>query len=139
MEFALTAPFLVYLFVGVIDFGLYINEKMLVENAARSGVEFALKNGNDEDALLEAVLAAFFPDEFEDDPTLSTFDVTVNEYCECANGAALICTDSCPDDDDYRRRYLEVVFGYNYDMHMSYPGLTDGNVYLEGTARLQKD
>ena len=139
VEFALTAPFLIYIFVGVIDFGFYINEKMIAEQAARSGVEFVIKNGDDEDALLSAVLAAFFPEEYEDDPSMSSIDITIDEVCECAGGVVIQCTETCDDEDDYRRRYQEVTFGYNYNMHMSYPGLTDGNIYLEGTARMQKD
>ena len=113
---------------------------MEVENAARAGVEFALTKGTDEDALLAAILASFFPEEYADDPTLASFDTDITETCECANGVVIACTDTCADDDDYRRRYLEVSFGYNYNMSLPYPGVTDdGVVYLQGTARLQKD
>ncbi len=141
MEFALVSPVLVVLLVGTLDAGVYINDKMKVESAARSSVEYVLSSG-DESHLMEDIMSLYFQpqDETESEDMSWQSDVTVEtgSVCECADGAEVACSASCPDPGDYRRRYIEAFVTKNHDTIFPYPGLPSSLV-INGYARIQKD
>lgn len=141
MEFALVSPVLVVLLVATLDAGVYINDKMKVESAARSSVEYVLSSG-DESYLMEDIMSLYFQpeDETESEDMSWKTDVTVETgtVCECADGVEVACNSMCTDPSDYRRRYIEAFVTKNHNTIFPYPGLPSSLV-INGYARLQKD
>lgn len=140
-EFAIVSPALVILLIGAIDAGLYINEKMKVEGAARTSVEYIL-NHEGEDYVMEDIMSLYFAptDETEGEDMSWQDDVTVETgyVCECAGQEEIACTGVCSGDGDYRRRYVEASVSKYHTTVFPYPGLP-ATVVINGYARIQKD
>ncbi len=140
-EFAIVSPALVLLLVGTVDAGLYINDKMKVESAARTSVEYIL-NQEGEEFVMEDIMSLLFApeDETEGEDMSWQDDVTVETgfVCECADGEDIACDGVCSGDGDYRRRYVEASISKNYTTVFPYPGLP-ATVVINGYARIQKD
>lgn len=132
VEFALIVPILLLLLVGLIDYGLYINTEMKLENMARSAADY-VANGGDEENLEDDIVAfGFAPDDKNDfDDIVITTELT----CECDDADVIVCDNACPD-GEYKRRFIEVIMELEYDPLFLYPGLPSSMV-LTGDARLQ--
>ena len=48
VEFALIAPILLILLIGVFDFGMFINTQMRLENLSRSIAEYIIQGGEED-------------------------------------------------------------------------------------------
>lgn len=120
-EFALMAPPLLLLVIGMFDFGTYLNVTMKLENTARAAVEYVFQGGDPDNIQEEVFDNSSLGAEF------ATVEVTKADYvCACEDGAAVDCdTGTCDADGDYKRRYFEVTLDMEYDPLMSYPGLGD--------------
>ncbi len=117
VELALLAPVLLFMMVGVTDFGMAIYDRMQLTNAARSAVQFAIQNETnmaDAAAIEEVARAA---GRLED----AKITVTTTQFCECPDGAAVACDDTCG--VGARREYISVTVEEQFDMLFSYPGL----------------
>lgn len=136
VEFALIAPALILLILGMFDFGMYMNTTMKLENTARAAAEY-LHQGGDPDNLEDDIIMDSSLD--LTDETRDTVTVT-NEYvCACGDDVEIDCDDTCEEDvdgDSYRRRYLEVTLNMDYEPMFPYPGLPQTMV-LGGFVRLQ--
>lgn len=128
-EFALIAPVLLLLLVGMIDFGLYINANMKLENTTRAAAEYVYQGG-DPDLLENDVLSEIL------DPVSYENTSIVTEYiCACSDGISISCGESC-DSGDYLRRFIEIRLNRAYEPMFKYPGLPHP-VQLNGHVRLQ--
>ena len=127
-EFALVAPILILMMVGLLDFGTYVNQQMKLENVSMAAAQYILLGG-DEDALQDEILTPANLD-------LTMDDITVSHIYECEDGAEASEGDDCGE-GDYLREYVEVTLSKNYDAFISYAGLLD-NMTLRGRVRLQK-
>lgn len=136
VEFALISPVLILILVGIIDYGLIINEKMKLEMVSRSTTEYMLNDG-DEGSILEDILAHFYPEEAAEDPTMSSMSIDVQMVCECEGEEVIACNGSC-DVGDYKRRYYEVTIGKTYATIFPYPGI-QSQFGLQGHSRMQID
>lgn len=132
VEFVLIAPILILLLIGLIDFGLYINAEMKLENMARASSEY-VRNGGDPGNLTADVIAFG-----EAADTLNNFDdltITTTSVCECDDGAETVCSDGCAS-NGYMREFIEINLDMTYSTIFPYPGLPS-NLELNGHARMQ--
>lgn len=136
VEFALIAPVLALLLIGIIDFGFYINAEMKVEAMARSAAEY-VRNGGDPDNITDDILAFAVSSDgansFEDNLRLETSTV-----CECDGGEVIDCSDSCAGGSGYKREFFIVNLDIDYAPLFPYPGLPD-SIALNGHARIQTE
>ena len=136
VEFALLFPPLVLMMVGAIDFGVYMNQKMKVENAARAAVEYVLQGGNINNITYDVLTAENLGLTEEE---MENLDVDAAYVCECADGISLSCTsgadDLCPDEGDYLREFVDVSVTYVYETFAPYPGLPD-EMNIVGNVRM---
>ena len=89
IEFALAAPALVILLVGVTDVGMFVYNRMDTTSAIQAGAQYYMAGGTDTSAALTAVRRSWssMPERTE---------LTSNKICYCAE-VAHSCTVNCPD------------------------------------------
>jgi Flp pilus assembly protein TadG len=95
VELALIAPLLTLLLIGTMQYGSVSVHRMQMANAVRAGLQYAsvrkpiLGEDTDLSPIIEAVEIAA--------PAASKSDRSVisNLYCECSDGTAISCQDSC--------------------------------------------
>ncbi len=134
-EFALVAPILIFLLIGVFDYGMLVRERMKMENIANSAADYMVAGG-DEDYLAEDLLQNYFPD--DDEQTVSTISIETERVCECESGSSISCeADICSGgESDYKRQFQTVEVSRPYQLLFAYPGLEQEQV-LRGRARMQ--
>lgn len=89
IEFALTAPFLVMLLVGVADVGMLIHNRMDTVSALQAGARYFMAGGADTDEALAAVRRSWTS--MPDNAKLEIRKVCYCDDVECS------CTQNCPD------------------------------------------
>jgi Flp pilus assembly protein TadG len=92
IEFALIAPFLMAVLIGVVDLGTALYKRMEVVNAAHAGAQYAVVKGWDSTAIQNAVTAATSLASISASPAPM-------KSCGCANGMAIAiatCGSACP-------------------------------------------
>jgi len=83
VEFAIMAPVLLLLLLGVIDYAGYISARMELEQALRAGGQYALKDYTDSTTIEAAVSGA---------TDITVTDITVGGLaCECPDGTSTYC------------------------------------------------
>src|ERR1043166_7077655 len=87
-EFALVAPFLCFLLVGLIDFGMGYWEKIQVGNAARAGVQYVMANGWNKTAISTAGTSATGLSSISASPVPS-------QACGCPSASSGVVAASC--------------------------------------------
>lgn len=89
VEFALTAPMLVFMTLALWEFGNAVNERTQLETAARAGAQAAMSDPTDTSAIEQAVLDAT-------GLTDADLTVTTTSACECSDGTSVDCgTGTC--------------------------------------------
>ncbi len=85
IEFALLSTILLTVLMGLVDYGMAMFRKIELENAVRSGAQYALLRGHDSSVISTVV---------KDSTNLS--DVTVSSVCLCTDpaGNSNNCTNS---------------------------------------------
>jgi Flp pilus assembly protein TadG len=88
IEHALIVPFLLLLLSGAIDIGYALNQSSSLSGAARAGAQYAMRFPSDADGIKQVVQKAvsYDPDSLTISSKLS---------CECEDGTAAACTDTC--------------------------------------------
>jgi len=88
VELGLVAPVLATLVLGMFEYYGATKHAMQLANAARAGAEYAMSYPSDSAGIEQVVLGA---------GQLSSEGLTiaVNQVCECPNGIAVSCTDTC--------------------------------------------
>lgn len=127
VEFALVAPILLLLLLGLADFGLAMRERMALASAARAGAERAWADSGDNAAITQAVQAAGTLD-------AAAITVAVTEFCECA-GTASACGVTCADGST-PATYVGVSVSEDFPLLLPYPGI-GSPIALTGTAILR--
>ena len=140
VEFALVAPMLLLLLMGIYDYGMFMNQRMMLESTARAAAEYINQGGSEDDLQADIVdmmnLGA-------NGAALASLQLDTDFICECTGGAVLDCDDedaSCTADDEdtdtYIRRYVEVSVSMTFDTLFPYPGLPQ-SVPMSGNVRMQ--
>jgi Flp pilus assembly protein TadG len=114
VELALVAPVLALMLTGLIDFGAAAYNKMALESAARAGVEYAMANPSDTAGIAAAVAEAA-------DVAAEEITVTTAQFCECPDGTAAACSDTCGAATS-PNVFLSVDVSRSYGLILSYPG-----------------
>lgn len=129
VEFALIAPFLIALLIGMMDFGMYINQRMQMENIARAAAEYVVKGGEEANVMTDVIAEAVPATE------LAAFTFDSGSVCECSSdGAEIDCALTC--DEGYQRRFYFFSMSREYTPMFPYPGIPE-SITLAGDARLQ--
>ncbi|MFQ5784776.1 MAG: TadE/TadG family type IV pilus assembly protein [Alphaproteobacteria bacterium] len=133
VELALLIPIFVLILLGSVDYGSMIVEKMQLQNAARSGMQYALQSSAniDDTEGIEEVVRLARGDEDEDEE----LNVSTSVFCECADGSAIVCTATCTGNQP-PRRFVDVTVDKNYQMVFSYPGFGNSTT-LTGQATVR--
>lgn len=133
VEFALLAPALLTLLLGIVDFGTYMNTMMKMENISRAAAEYVRQGGDPDNLTTDVVTATAFDLTPEEMASIS-FD---SDYtCECNNGQPIECAGESCGDNNYMRRYLEIDMTMQYDPLFSFPGLPE-KTSLQSFVRVQ--
>jgi Flp pilus assembly protein TadG len=91
LEFALSAPLLMLLAAGVLNYGMALRAAVAVSAAARAGAQYgslSTANAADIAGMRAAALDAA--------PNLTGLTITPVQACRCSNGSAVSCIGSCP-------------------------------------------
>jgi Flp pilus assembly protein TadG len=88
IEHALVMPFLLLLLSGAIDLGYALNQSSSLSGAARVGAQYAMRFPSDADGIKDVVTKAVSYDP-------ASLTVTSKLTCECEDGTAVACTDTC--------------------------------------------
>lgn len=130
-EFAFIAPVFILLFIGVVDFGFYLNSKMNVQNISRSLAEYVAESENDGsvDALLGDLMSRTGETGLSAEATFE---------CECADAVVEACPLYCADEGDFERRFVKVDVTGDYQPFLPYPGIADG-VTISKSSRARVD
>lgn len=88
VEHALIMPFVLVLLSGAIDLGFALNQSSSLSGAARAGAQYAMRFPSDSEGIKQVVRQAvsYDPD---------SLTVTSALTCECEDGTAAACTDTC--------------------------------------------
>jgi Flp pilus assembly protein TadG len=88
VEHALIMPFLLMLVSGAIDLGFALNQSSSLSGAARAGAQYAMRFPSDTEGIKQVVRQAVT---YEPD----SLTITASLSCECEDGSAAACTDTC--------------------------------------------
>ncbi len=116
VEFALVAPVLVLLFLGVADFARVYHVACVVTDAAHAGALYGAQNTTtaaDADGMKNAATSAA--------QELSGMTVSAAESCNCPDGTAVNCSSgTCP---GTKQVYVSVTAQYAFQTLFPYPGI----------------
>jgi Flp pilus assembly protein TadG len=82
---ALVLPILLFLFVGIVDYGLILREYQILQNAAREGARlsvlpsYSIQNSDEPNDVLAAIQARVVNYLAQEQITIAAADVTVNQ------------------------------------------------------------
>lgn len=117
VEFAIVAPVMILLLVGLVEFGRFAYFSIIVGNAARAGAQYGAQNlvvANDAAGMENAALA--------DGQNISGLTAVATHLCQCADGTASSCLGSdCP--GSHRIAYVQVTATGTFSSLFRYPGL----------------
>jgi len=118
VEMALLSPLLVLILLGTIDFGRLFYDGITVASAARAGVQYGARSpskSGDVVGIQQAALA--------DAIDMNGVSVTVEQYCECANGSSVNCNSDCGVFDRNPQVYVRVRAQKTFRTLFPYPGI----------------
>ena len=107
VEFALLSAILVPMMLGLVDYGLAEFKKMELVGAVRSGAQYTLLKGYDEDTV-ESIIG--------DATNIDSADLTISssEFCECLDDTSIsACGDSC-DDGESNQKFVSITATYEF-------------------------
>ncbi|TCS64019.1 TadE/TadG family type IV pilus assembly protein [Varunaivibrio sulfuroxidans] len=105
IEFALIAPVLMILMLGMFDYAVLIFHKMELVGAVRSGAQYALIDSSATTAIAQTVINST-------NLPANTLSVTVTNFCECPDGSSLVCGGTCAAGNVHY--YTRVAGSYDY-------------------------
>lgn len=112
IEFALVAPIMMTLIIGIADFGIAAREKAELQAAARAGLQAVLVDPDDLEGA-EAAAEAVAPEA----------TVAAVSSCRCADGTAVACDGACA--AGAVRRRVSVTAGRDLTLLFPWPGVED--------------
>ncbi len=116
VEFALSAPLLMLLAAGVLNYSLALRSAIAVSDAARAGAEYGCMSASNVSDLAGIRAAAA-----NAAPKMTGMTVDAVPSCKCANGSAVSCSGSCVSGP--LEMYVEVTARATAPNAFSYPGL----------------
>jgi Flp pilus assembly protein TadG len=132
VEFALAAPVMILLLIGLIEVGRYMYFAVKMANAARAGVDYgaqSLAAAGNTAGIQNAALQDWW--DATSTPNPSAITVAVSHSCELANGTATPCPSGSPPQNVVY--YLEVDTSGTFTSLLNYPGMPN-SVPISGKA-----
>ncbi len=121
VEFALIAPVLIFMTMGVADYGRAMTQRSQLDAAARAGLQVLLRNFNDVNGARTAAQGM-----------AAGASVTATVVCVCPNGATISCTSgNCP--TGVKKRTATIAVTRPFAMLVPWPPFDDP-MTLEATA-----
>lgn len=130
IEFAMIVPVLSLLLIGIVDYGMFINKKMQLQDLSRTATQYVVQGGSDEDVIENIIATSNFYTNAQ--AVGQTINVTTEQVCECTDGNSVSCSSTC-NSEDYMRNYYIVTLGSTYEPIL--PGFD--RVTLQGYSRIQ--
>jgi Flp pilus assembly protein TadG len=131
VEFALSAPLLLLILAGVLDYGLALAQAKAVANAARVGAQYGSSSPSETTDTAGIKAAAL-----NTAPGFSGLTVTSAQTCKCANGSSVSCTGSCT--SGKMLIYVQITVSATSSAVFPYPGLPyTGNLVAQTSMRAQ--
>ncbi|MBB5690293.1 pilus assembly protein [Roseomonas alkaliterrae] len=136
LEFALTAPIVLFITLAVVDFGNALQRTIRLESAARAGAQVAFSQPDDQNAIRAAILQSLgIPATGTNNPAGNT-SISVSSSCLCPppGTTAFDCSTGDPvascGTDDFRQ-YVSVTVSQPFTALLVVPLTTlRGNVEL---------
>ncbi len=128
VELALLTPVLLFMLIGLIDFGGAIHERMQLTSAARAGVQFAIQSSGNVDDTAGILLAVSRAGELVD----ANITITTFQFCGCPDGSAASCGGTCGGGGQ-AGTYVSVTVVEQFKTLLTYPGISNP-IALEGEA-----
>jgi Flp pilus assembly protein TadG len=135
VEFALIVPVLLVMLAGVVDYGSYIHERMMLEELSRNAVQYIVQGGAEADVMNNVIAPSNAYVRAQAEGRVITY--AAEQKCECANGAPVACGTGCVAEDDYERKFWEVTVTTVYQPIFPYPGVSEAGLSLTGYSRLR--
>lgn len=134
IEFAMILPVLALILVGVIDYGMFINQRMKLQDLARTATQYVVQGGSAANVTADIIQASDFYSAASKKG--QKIDVVPDVQCECAGGTPVSCTGICTGVGNYVRRFYSMTLSSTYKPIFAYPGVSKG-VTMSGYARMQ--
>ena len=131
VEFSMIAPILILMMIGLMDLGLYVREKMKLEQISRAAVDYVMQGGQEENISEDIVT-------YYDSEHAGDYTVTTERVCTCSDGVAQSCDAVSCDFGDYSRQYFQVNVARTYETSFPYPGIRN-EIDMSGFARMRLD
>ncbi len=116
VEFALMSPIFVVMFIGTVDVGLFLMERIQLHNAATAVAQYVVQTENVDE--LPIVAAQTY------EGTIAEIDVQTDFECECDDGIVDVCPANCAA-GTYERRFVSVSLAGTYAPLFSYGPFLD--------------
>lgn len=133
IEYALVAPFIGLLALGVVDYGIYIHKGIILQDVARASAQYVVAGGD------PAQIVANVKNQSDlftvSDPQLVIINFAGTKECTCSDGIVISCTSTCSS-GDYLRSFYAVTIDATYQPLISFPGLPS-SIPMRGYSRLQ--
>jgi len=116
VEFALIAPILMLMILGLVDAGRAIGANARLGNGVTAGLRYALSDSYATDDIASAAM---------DGSRYADGEATVNvtRFCECPDGTSIACSGTC--DAGFKRIFVQVDMARTESTIFSYPIIGD--------------
>lgn len=129
IEFAFLAPILIFMIIGTLDAGIFIQQKMQLHNAVSSAANYAAQTGEIDN--IDTVAAESYDGDINNITLVSEFE------CECSDGSVTTCPRYCGM-NDFQRRFISVSAEGTFSPMFVYPGIPD-SIDLSTNVRVRVD
>lgn len=136
VEYALILPVLSLLLVAVADLGMYIHQRMMVQDLSRAAAQYVIHGGNPEDVEENVFTGSFVAQRAASEGRTVTY--TAVKECECSDGATVSCSSGTCPAGDYLRSFFTTSVESSFMPIFPYPGLPS-TMILRGASHMQYD
>jgi Flp pilus assembly protein TadG len=139
VEFGLISPILMMLFVVAFDVSVAMYNKIEMESAAKTAVQYGLlrKPAQGNMGAIEQAAQNDLPAEWFADGAADPATVTASLNCLCPGTGSIACTQTCPG-GEFRQTYLSVQIAKTHRTLFNYPLLAQSYALTAAsTIRLQ--
>ena len=126
VEFALAAPILVTLVLGIADFGMMAASNAALEGATRIGAEYARDNSTCKSNIQDTNCISGIKTAMQSAGNFSpaiTFPSDPSASCECDDGSSITCGTTCAVGKTPNRVLITVTASQTYTPILPWPGI----------------
>ncbi len=117
LEFSLILPIIIFMYLGMINLGVAIEQSIVVSEAAEAGTRYGTLSSKSTDltGMQNAAISAA--------SGLSGFSATATSWCSCVPAGAVVnCSNTCPNSST-PDKYIQVQTSATVPALANYPGL----------------